>query len=171
VSLARYYDRWSSAAPLSSPRADLRLIVTLGTQRGAGAGAGGRAGGGGGGGGGGEEAEVVHSEEHEVSAERMVVAIGGCDDKGHVVEQVEYLDTHRDHWQPYSHFPTHTVLTAARVARSPPEQGKGAASAAGSEEGGEGAEGAEGEGEGEVPDDGLDEEEREFVGKEQVCER
>ena len=156
MSLPRYSDRWSSAAPLSSPRADLRLIVTLGTKRGAGAGA---AGGGGAGGGGGEKAEVVYSEEHEVEAERMVVAIGGCDDKGHVVEQVEYLDTHRDHWQPYSHFPTHTALTAARVARSPAEQGTGGALVASSEEGGEG---------GELPDDALDDEEREFVGKEQV---
>jgi len=161
VSLPRYYDRWSTAAPLSSPRADLRLIVTLGTQKGAAEGAGA----GGGGGGGGEEAEVVHSEEHAVEAERMVVAIGGCDDAGHVVEQVEYLDTHRDHWQPYSHFPTHTVLTAADVAGSRPEQGKGGGSVASSEEGGEGGEG------GELPDDALDEEEREFVGKEQVCER
>ena len=87
--------RWSSAASLSCPRADLRLVAT-------------------------REASVLADEASSSPDTACLLAIGGQDDKGHVVEHVEYLVAGRDSWQICPAFRAN-----ATAAQSTPDQGRG----------------------------------------------
>jgi len=99
-SLPPVYDRWSAAAPLPSPRADLRLVVTgaadamaLGASTSSCSG-------------------TVSSPDDSPARDSVLLALGGQDDKGNIVQNVEFLIAGRDSWHTY-HFPSNISLGTA----------------------------------------------------------
>lgn len=68
------FPRWSTAAPLSCPRADLRLVAT-------------------------RDVSLLAAEPSPQAGSACLIAIGGQDDDGGMVEHVEYLAAGRDTWK------------------------------------------------------------------------
>ena len=100
LSLPPVYDRWSAAAPLPSPRADLRLVVTGAADAMA---LGARAS---------SPSGTVSSPDDSPARDSVLLALGGQDDQGNIVQNVEFLITGRDSWHTY-HFPANMSLGTA----------------------------------------------------------
>ena len=80
-SLPNVLERWSPAVGLSSPRADLRLLITHAAAN---------------------AGTLLAERDPTVTAGTpMVLAVGGLDDNGNVVQHVECLVQGRDAWQHY----------------------------------------------------------------------